>query len=202
MIVFKVLVFCAIFKESLSADNVSFKLFAQIYRDEIRKFISIPTCWGSLQYAKFKRAECISSGKTCQGAFCKVKLVSRNVSLMSFGCKKGLNRIVNRPLMNFMTLYKSATSQNFRTLINVKNVDVCPILNAMENFPWFEGYLAWFKKTFPGLIRKCPFRDFVVYNASNHVLNSEERRTAHVNPNGMTKGKNSSYPNKYIFHIL
>lgn len=84
-------------------------------------------------------------------------------------------------------MHKSPTSRNYRTLINVKNMDVCPIMEAVENFPMFRGYLLWFKQTFPGLVQKCPYTNFLVTNATYHIASNEEQQFIHINPNGMMR---------------
>lgn len=61
---------------------------------------------------------------------------------------------------------KSQTAQNFRQLADVKNVDVCPILKNIGNFPMFTEILNWFNATFGGQLQTCPFENFLVTNAS------------------------------------
>lgn len=91
--------------------------------------------------------------------------------------------------MNVMSMYKSLTSQNYRTIINIKNIDVCPIISTSENFPMFKGYLVWFQKTFPGLVHKCPYEDLMILNSSYYVdtLQQQKEKLMFFNPNGMTK---------------
>lgn len=49
----------------------------------------------SMQFNRFTRVGCNSSGKTCLGMFCKLKLISAKESRFDFGCKDGLIRSLN-----------------------------------------------------------------------------------------------------------
>jgi hypothetical protein len=87
------------------------------------------------------------------------------------------------------TRYRSPTSRNYRTLINLKNVDVCPILKAAHKFPQFVGYYKFFKMAFPGFVHPCPYRNISVFNASIPRIDENSLKNYASTPNGFSKGK-------------
>lgn len=51
------------------------------------------------------------------------------------------------------------TAQNYREIVNVKNVNACNVIGNIKKFPMFSGALDYFNMTYPGLIQeKCPFK--------------------------------------------
>lgn len=96
--------------------------------------------------------------------------------------------------------HKSWTARNFRQFISLKNVEVCPIIASIENFPYFKGYLNWFRNTFPGLVHKCPYKELLVINATHTMYENEQQNYMHELLNGLNKGKIMSVIN--IRHFI
>lgn len=79
--------------------------------------------------------------------------------------------------------------------MDMKNLDVCPMIDTIEKIGFFSGYLDWANKTFPGLVKKCPYNELIVTNATYHIPTKEEQSRVHMNPNGIVKSEfYSSYP--------
>lgn len=93
--------------------------------------------------------------------------------------------------MDATVSYKTQTSMNYRTIVNVKNIEVCPVIASVDNFPGFKGYVDWFKNTFPNMVHKCPYKELVVYNATHYKQNAYEQKFVPPNPNGMHKSESS-----------
>jgi hypothetical protein len=87
--------------------------------------------------------------------------------------------------MNVFVQYKSSTSQNFRTIIDLKNLDVCPIMKSLHLFPAFRGYHLWMDKSFPGMVHPCPYKDFMIINASHYKATNEELKIIQIHANGL-----------------
>lgn len=85
--------------------------------------------------------------------------------------------------------YRSLTSQNFRTIINLKNLDCCAILKSIKSFPAFQGYTSYFNRSFPGMVQPCPYRSFNVVNGSLLSADKNEESTMFHSPTGITIGK-------------
>jgi hypothetical protein len=84
-----------------------------------------------------------------------------------------------------MLKYKSLTSQNFRTIIDMKNIEFCPIVANIQKYPNFDAYLSWFQRTFPGAVHPCPYKEFNVINASHGVSTGKEKDKINFSPNGI-----------------
>lgn len=48
-------------------------------------------------------------------------------------------------------------SGNYRQIIDVKDVEICSLIDNIVKFPVFVQQVAWFNETFPGLVKKCPY---------------------------------------------
>lgn len=93
--------------------------------------------------------------------------------------------------MDVKVSYRSPTSQNFRKIIDFHNMETCPIMMKIEKYPAFTESLDWFNKSFPGLVQKCPYKSFLITNASLVKLSSNEgkARMMYVSPNGVNISK-------------
>lgn len=63
--------------------------------------------------------------------------------------------------------FKTSTSQNFRQIIDVKNLNLCAIVDNVNNFPHFVNYLVFFNETLAGGVHKCPYTTFYFTNVSH-----------------------------------
>lgn len=86
--------------------------------------------------------------------------------------------------LDVVALHKTPTSQNYRQIINIKSIEVCKLMENIENFPMFSGYVNWFNLTFPGMVRKCPYKDFMVINSSFY---NNDLKNVHRTPNGLMR---------------
>lgn len=48
-------------------------------------------------------------------------------------------------------------SGNYRQFVNVKDIEVCKVLDRIEDFPMFAGMVEWYNALSKGLIHKCPY---------------------------------------------
>jgi hypothetical protein len=53
--------------------------------------------------------------------------------------------------------HKTFGGQNFIKIIDVKKIDVCKVMDNMDNFPMFKGSIDWLNATFPNSVHKCPY---------------------------------------------
>jgi hypothetical protein len=53
--------------------------------------------------------------------------------------------------------YKNFADQNFRQLIELKNIDGCSIMENLNNFPVFKPMVEYFNSISPGWFHKCPY---------------------------------------------
>lgn len=79
--------------------------------------------------------------------------------------------------MSVKISYKTTTSQNFRQLIDVKNLDVCAIIKNVNNFPAFFPYRLWFNETLSGQVHECPYNSLYIQNST--FVNSKFMREKH-----------------------
>lgn len=103
---------------------------------------------------------------------CNIKLASRYESYVNFNCdlQKTLNSL-NVLSSTKSSLFPSKTVQfqldvifdykklggNYHRIINLRKVDVCKVMDNIDNFPMFKGVVNWLNLTFPKLVHKCPF---------------------------------------------
>lgn len=140
--------------------------------------------------SRWIRANCSSSGVTCNNYTCKLKLLNRTTSLLTVGCKDGLKRTLRNFKLDTTTKYRSLISINFRTLININNINICPVLKAAWKFPQFSGYVDFFNLTYPNIIHPCPYRSVWSVNASlpNPKYHLDGIKGFHTPPNGIYVG--------------
>jgi hypothetical protein len=87
-----------------------------------------------------------------------------------------------------MIKYRSLISQNFQTIINLKNLDICAIFKSAQLFPAFQGYVKYMNRSFPGMVLPCPYRSFRVINGSLQDPNVNESKKMFISPTGITIG--------------
>lgn len=46
----------------------------------------------------------------------------------------------------------------YRQLLKFEKLDACKIMENIANFPLLHAPLEFVKKTFPGLLQKCPYK--------------------------------------------
>jgi hypothetical protein len=91
--------------------------------------------WNILQYYKFTKVECSSSGKTSNQIFCNVKAISRNQTMLNFGCS------LLRPIDNFYVRF----SKTWKILIEKVLISDRPDYLSQE-FDWKLSSDCWCQK--------------------------------------------------------
>lgn len=89
--------------------------------------------------------------------------------------------------MNIALFHKSWTATNYRSIVDVKNLDICPIIATIDNFPQFRGYFNQFKSNYPGMVHNCPYKNLIVNNASLTNQPDGMQHATHETPNGLHK---------------
>lgn len=132
------LLLCRLSEQAENVNDMFLKVQLRFMIIDIINSLHLFSKQKSKKYAKFKRVQCDSSGKTCKGIFCNVKLVSRNLSLMNFGCKEGLTRILKRPLVKIET----ESNSNFAKFnkFQYSFTDECALLVQITNFSKLQNY--------------------------------------------------------------
>lgn len=113
-------------------------------------------------------------------------------------CKNNVSLVFNRLTVLIESWFqlsvkveiKTSTSQNFRQIVNVKNLDVCAIAENINNFPPFAPYLVFFNETMAGGIHKCPYPSFLFRNFSHFSSADMKKKHGHETfdfPDGLAK---------------
>lgn len=71
-------------------------------------------------------------------------------------------------------MHKIVAPGNYRQLIKIGPVDVCPIIDDVTKFPIFNSSVNWLNETFPGLIQKCPYTFFKITNGMFNLKKNGE----------------------------
>jgi hypothetical protein len=99
--------------------------------------------------------------------------------------------------VNFSVSFRRL-GRTYRQIINLGNIDVCPNLKNMHKFPQFEEELIFANKsTFPGIIHKCPYKSFKVFNSTMSL--TYEKKLSLKLPNRQLF-PNGSYKNRLAFY--
>jgi hypothetical protein len=85
-----------------------------------------------------------------------LKLLSRYKSYANWTCD--FKRTVKEKLMGYWKVsYKNIADQNYRQLIELKNIDGCMIMDNLNNFPIFKPIVEMVNDEVPGFFHKCPY---------------------------------------------
>jgi hypothetical protein len=62
-----------------------------------------------------------------------------------------------------MTTYHKTQVGNYRQIVSVKKIEVCKLMDNLDNFPLFTDAVKLFAAVYPGLIHKCPYEVSLVF---------------------------------------
>lgn len=99
------------------------------------------------------------------------KLFGKLKFLMIRRPMKSLQRIIFYQF-HVTTWYKQFKSGgNYRQIISLKNINACEVLENINKFPQFVGYVDWLNITFQGLFHPCPYtasaQDLLSFNTDS-----------------------------------
>lgn len=141
--------------------------------------------------ARFKSLKCKADNKTTLIKFCYLKAVSRKIVTFNYGVKL-LVPFVKPFFGNFVVYYRYGTI--YRQIIDIKNYEICEILDGGDTNPLIKLLLDMLKSRAPHLIHKCPYDGD--WDLKNFTLNTELIDGASMFfPQGIYRGDFSLYIN-------